>query len=72
MVTPYRSNRAIFETELRSTMLNERRIDPFGAHTSSLTGGVIALLTLVSTMCWLHLVVGFSACDVYDVLATDT
>jgi hypothetical protein len=23
-------------------------------------------------MCWLHLVVGFSACDVYDVLATDT
>jgi len=23
-------------------------------------------------MCWLHLVVGFSACDVYDVLAIDT
>lgn len=72
MVEPYRSNRAIFETERRLTMLNERRIDPCGAHTSWLTGGVIALLTLVSTMCWLHLVVGFSACDVYDVLATDT
>jgi hypothetical protein len=52
-------------------MLNECRIDPFGAHKSWLTGGVIALLTLVSTMCWLHLVVSFSACDVYDVLATD-
>jgi hypothetical protein len=53
-------------------MVNERYIDPFGAHTSWLTGGVIALLTLVSTMCWPHLVVGLSACDVYDVLATDT
>ena len=52
-------------------MLNERRIDPFGAHKSWLTGDVIALLTLVSTMCWLHLVVSFSACDVHDVLATD-
>jgi hypothetical protein len=52
-------------------MVNERYIDPFGAHTSWLTGGVIALLTLVSTMCWPHLVVGLSACDVYDVLATD-
>jgi hypothetical protein len=72
MVTPYRSNRAIFETELRSTMLNERRLDPFEAHKSSLTGGIITLLTLASTMGWLHLVVGFSPCDVYDVLATDT
>lgn len=72
MVTPYRSNHAIFETGRRSTMLNEHRLDPFGAHKSSLTGGVIALLTLVSTMCWLHLVVGFSPCDVYDVLATDS
>lgn len=72
MVEPYRSNCAIFETERRSTMLNECRIDPFGAHKSWLTGGAIAFLTLVSTMCWLHLVVGFSACDVYDVLATDT
>ena len=71
MVEPYRSNRAIFETERRSTMSNERRIDPFGAHKPLLTGVVIALLTLVSTMCWLHLVVGFSACDVYDVLAID-
>ena len=53
-------------------MLNEHRLDPFGAHKSSLTGGVIALLTLVSTMYWLHLVVGFSPCDVYDVLATDS
>ena len=72
IVTPYHSNRAIFETERRTTMLNERRIDPFRAHKSWLTGGVIAPLTLVSTMCWLHLVVGFNACDVYDVLATDT
>jgi len=72
MVAPYRFNRAIFETERRLTMLNERRIDPFGAHKSWLTGDVIALLTLVSTMCWLHLVVSFSACDVHDVLATDT
>ena len=66
------SHRAIFWNRVPSWMLNERRIDPFGAHKSWLTGGVITLLTLVSTMCWPHLVVGFSACDVYDVLATDT
>ena len=52
-------------------MLNERHIDPFGAHQSWLTGGGIALQTLGATICWLHLVVGLSACDVYDVLATD-
>jgi hypothetical protein len=53
-------------------MLNVRHIDPFEAHKSWLTGGAITSLTLVSTMCWLHLVVGFSTCDVHDVLATDT
>ena len=72
MVGPGHSNRAIFETELRSPMLNERRTDPFGAHKSWLAGRIVASLTLVSTMCWLHLVVVLSACDVYDVLATDT
>jgi hypothetical protein len=50
MVGPGHSNRAIFETELRSAMLNERRIDPFGAHNSWLTGGVIDHLSLLSTM----------------------
>jgi hypothetical protein len=65
------SHCAIFWNRVHSAMVNERYIDPFGAHTSWLTGGVIALLTLVSTMCWPHLVVGLSACDVYDVLATD-
>jgi len=52
-------------------MLNEHRIDPFGAHKSWLAEGIVASLTVVSTMCWLHLVVGFSACGVYDVLAID-
>jgi hypothetical protein len=50
MVEPCRSGRAMFGTELRSAMLNERNIDPFGAPHSWLTGGVIVLLTLVSTM----------------------
>jgi hypothetical protein len=53
-------------------MVNERYINPFGARKSWLTEGVIAPLTLMSTMSWLPLVVGFNACDVYDVLATDT
>jgi hypothetical protein len=55
-----------------SAMVNERHINPFGARKSWLTEGVIAPLTLGSTTCWLHLVVGFNACDVHDVLATDT
>lgn len=57
---------------MQSLMLNEHLIDPFGAHKSWLPGGVIAPLSLMSTMSWLRLVVGFNACDVYDVLATDT
>jgi hypothetical protein len=53
-------------------MLNARYINPFGAHKSWLTGGFIMPLTLVSTMSWMPLVVGFNACNVYDVLATDS
>ena len=59
MVGPGCSHRAIFGNRVHAFMLNERHINPFGAHKSWLTGGVIALLTLVSTMCWLHLVQRF-------------
>jgi len=52
--------------------VNERRLEPFIAHNLWLLGGIIASLTLMSTMRWLHLVVGFNACDVHDALATDT
>ena len=72
MVGPGYSNRAIFWSRVHSAMLNERHIDPCGPRKSWLTEGVIAPLTLVSTMCWLPLVVGFNACDVYDALATDS
>lgn len=52
-------------------MLNARYINPFGVHKSWLTGGFIMPLTLMPMTFWLLLVVGFNACDVYDVLATD-
>ena len=72
MVGPGCSNRAMFENRVHAFMLNERHINPFGARKSWLTEGVIAPLTLMSTMYWLHLVVGFNACDVHDALAIDT
>jgi hypothetical protein len=39
-----------FVTELHSAMLNERSIEPFQAHNAWLTEGVIAPLSLMSTM----------------------
>ena len=71
MVKPACSNRAIFGNRVHAFMLNERRLDPFEAHKSWLPGGVIASLSLMSTMSRLPLVVGLNACDVYDVLTTD-